>query len=238
MLTSNNFTDASLSGVGQILLTHEASFNSNTALGLDFATFWTDTRGNDGPRNPADGDAGDFIGVNSFIGANSPDVAADGSAVVAGVEQNFEFNDGDGRLDLVFGDVDTTGFTNRTVSFNYWISDLGFEAGDLLEVTLTDGVNNHVTTFGDVQLEANASADDGTANWRTQDFDLEALGLTGNTITLTISVDNNANDENIFVDNILFAGDVNGATIPEPPAWILAALAVPAALMLRRRRVA
>jgi len=186
------------------------SASSTNGEGLDFQTFWTDTRGNEGPLSG--NESGDFIGVNSFSGSNAPDVSADGTAVSSGNEQNFEFNDGDGRLDLVFDPIDVSSFSNRSFRFNYWINNTGFESDDAFLVSLSDGINTAtVLDFGESELEANGSADDGSANWKTVSFDLESAiastGLDPSNVNLTISADTNAGSENIFVDDILFEGD-------------------------------
>lgn len=201
-------------------LTNLGSFNNNSNNGLTFETFWFSTRSNVlGPKEGTE--SGDNIGVNSFTGTNAPNVAADGIAVASGIEHNFEFNDGDGRLDLTFATLNLSNYTNRFLTFNYWIANTGYESDDSFQVTLSDGTNTQtVLNFGELQLEANASADNGTANWKTFSLDLDSLitsGL-GENITLTISVDTNAGDENIFVDNILFTGDAteggNGGNSP------------------------
>ena len=58
--------------------------------------------------------------------------------------------------------------------------------------------------FGETELEANVSPDDGSANWNSVNFDLDAAlaGGLGEIVTLTIAVDTNSGSENIFVDNI------------------------------------
>ena len=208
----NAFTTDQLASGAQ--LTNLGSLNTDSSNGLTFATFWTDTRGvGSGPVTPSS-DSSDFIGVNSFTGGNSPDVAADGTSVSSGVEHNFEFNDGDGRLDLVFEAVDVSGEIDRILSFDYWIADTTYESDDGFFFTLSDGTNSQTfLNFGETELEANSSADDGSANWNSITVDLDDLidnqGF-GETLTLTVSVDTNASSENIFVDNILFAGDADG----------------------------
>ncbi len=202
--------------------------------GMDFATFWgADTRGiGTGPVEIGN-DTSDFIGANSFSGSNSPDVGPGGTAVGTGVEQNFEFNDGDGRLDLVFEPVDTDGFTDRALSFNYWINDTSWETDDFFSASISDGVNN-VTLFvwGDTDLDANVSADDGTDNWGLHSFDLEDLisngRLAADGLILTISVDNSSSSENMFVDNVAFTG------IPAPSS--VALLGLGGLVAARRRR--
>ncbi len=190
----------------QELLTNASASNIG-GDGLDFQTFWTDTRGNPGPLNPSE--SGDFIGVNSFTGTGAPNVAPDGTTVASGIEQNFQFNDGDGLLDLVFESVDLSGFTNRIFSFNFWINDTTYESSDTFSYTISDssGFSETFLNFSEAELEANISPDDGTANWNLETLDLEALiasGLDETDVNLTISVDTSAGVENIFVDNILF----------------------------------
>jgi len=222
---SQTFTADSFVGSGT--LTNAGSMNS-AGGGMDFVTTWTDTRGNNGPLDGSE--SGDFIGVNSFAGSNSPDVAPDGTAVASGVEHNFEFNDGDGRLDLTFAAVDATGFTDVGVSFNYWITDTGYETGDTFSAMLSDGSGSvSIFSWDDVALEANVSADDGTANWGLMSIgNVETLGLDLSNLILTISVDNNSGSENIFVDNINVSG------VPTPGA--LALMGIAGLAGMRRRR--
>lgn len=218
-LTGSTFTTDSLPSGGQ--LTNTGSFNVGGA-GLGFQTFWFDTRGEGtGPVTPSN-DSSDFIGVNTFSGSNAPNVAPDGTPVSSS-ERNFEFNDGDGRLDLVFEALNISGFSDRALRFNYWINSTGYESDDAFFFTLSDGTNSQTfLNFGEPELESNASPDDGNANWKTATINLDDLisGGFGETLTLTISVDTNAGDENIFVDNIEFLADFvddggNGGNGPE-----------------------
>ncbi|MDJ0842948.1 ExeM/NucH family extracellular endonuclease [Crocosphaera sp.] len=211
-LLSDQYTFTSDSLLSGTSLNNLGSFNTNSNQGLVFETFWFDTRGNG--NGPAVGsESGDNIGVNSFTGSNAPNIAADGTTIASGIEHNYQFEDGDGRLDLVFQSVDLSNYNNRFLSFNYWIADTGYESNDFFIVTLSDGNNSQtVLNFSEIELETNASADNSTANWNTFNLDLDNLinnGL-GNNLSLTISVDTNAASEKIFVDNILFTGDESG----------------------------
>lgn len=207
--------------------------------GLDFRTFWTETRGLAGPV--ADNEAGpDFIGVNSFSGSNAPDVAADGTPVGAGSEHNFEFNDGDGLVELIFQSVDISGFVNTMLSFDFWINDTGFEGtsgtgGPDIFAVLLDDISGETSllTFNDQDLESFASADDGSANWSNLTASLSTFGPS---VSLIIGVDNNAAAENVFVDNIVFSGDP-AVVVPLPAGLplMLGALGV-LGLAARRRR--
>jgi len=191
-------------------LTNAGSVNTG-GPGLDFVTLWYDTRGTGvGPKDGSE--SGDFIGVNAFAGANAPDVAPDGTPVAAGTEHNFEFNDGDGRLDLVFETVDMTTYADRRLSLAWWINDTGYESTDSFTITLTDGTDTvTLSAFGETELEAGAAADDGTANWTTLTVDLEPLiagGLDAGSLGLVVSVDTNAGSETVFLDDVAFtAGD-------------------------------
>lgn len=200
-------------------LTNAGSRNIG-GLGLDFETLWFDTRGEgSGPVTPTS-DSSDFIGVNSFTGSGAPDVGPDGAPVSSGSQHNFEFNDGDGRLSLVFEAVDVSGSENRQVRVDYWIADTGYESDDRLTFSVSDGVNESIfLDFGETDLEANASADDGSNNWRQATVDLDALidsqGF-GEQIALTVSVDSNSSSENVFIDNVVYESGVE----PPPPPTI------------------
>jgi hypothetical protein len=182
-----------------------ATMNAVPANGMTFVSVWNDTRG-EGMGPVTASDTSDFIGVNSFGGAGSPNVAADGTPVASGSEHNYQVNDADGRLDVVFDPIDLSGFSAIRFSMSYWINSTGYESGDLLRVTLGDGTTTAtLLSLTEPGLEQEASPDDGTANWRTLDVDVLALGLTDLTnVSLVVSVDVNAADENIFFDDVLF----------------------------------
>ena len=213
--------------VGSGTLTNSGASNAGGG-GMDFVTNWFETRGTTGPNDGNEGS--DFIGVNSFSGNNSPDVGPTGVAVASGVEHNYEFNDGDGRLELTFAAVDASGYTDVEVSFNYWITDTTWESNDFFSATLSDGVGSvSIFNWGELSLEANVSPDDGSNNWGLMSIsNVETLGLDMSNLILTISVDNNSGAENIFVDSI----SING--IPSPGAFAL--LGVAGLAGLRRRR--
>jgi len=198
--------------------------------GMDFLTLWTDTTVGDSEGGPvASNENSDFIGVNSFAGANSPDVAPGGALVASGVEHNFEFNDGDGLLALVFSPVDVSGFPNVEVSLNYWIRDTSWEMGDSFAIDVTDGVSTvNLLSFDETGLAANSSADDGTDNWKSFSADISALGL-GPNISLIVSTDNDSGTENMFIDNVVIE------SIPEPGSLLLMVFGV-ALLSLKRKK--
>jgi regulation of enolase protein 1 (concanavalin A-like superfamily) len=207
---SNSFTDDEVSSGSA--LTNASSFNS-TGTGLEaFQTIWVDTRGiGNGPRDGSE--SGDFIGVNDFGGGGAPDVGADGTSV--GTNKNFQFNDGDGELQLQFSTVDVSGFTNRALSLNYWINDTGYESNDRFRVVISDGVTTvTLLDFGEAGLEGNASADNGSANWNNLSINLDdviANNSLGNNLTIGIYVDTNSGSENVFVDDIAITGTEGSA---------------------------
>lgn len=209
-------------------LTNSGSQNANPALGMTFNTTWVDTRGNGTGPVTASADTSDFIGVNSFSGSNAPNNSPTGTPVASGSEHNFEFNDGDGRLDLTFDPVDTTGFTSRELDLAYWVAPTGFESDDSLVITLSDGITTEtLLSLGEVGLEAVGGGAEGP--WVLLNVDIDALGL-GPMLTLVVSVDNNSGSENIFVDDIQISG------VPEPSTLVLIGLGGLGWLAVGRRR--
>jgi uncharacterized repeat protein (TIGR01451 family) len=192
-------------------LTNSSSINSDASMGMTFETFWVDSRAQ-GTGPVIGGDVSDFIGVSSDDGVGAPDVSPDGTAVATGTEQNFRFNDGDGRLELIFDSVDLSYFENRTFSLNYWINDDDYETDDFFVITISDGTNTHTAiNFSEADLEANESLDDGSMNWKSLSVDMENLiatqGFTESNIILTITADTGAAVESIFIDKVQFVGD-------------------------------
>lgn len=232
----NALSDAGVPSFDQLpnggTLTNTGSFNAG-GPGLDFSTLWFDTRAdtNTGPVAPsAGGDTSDFIGVQSFTGSNAPNVAPDGSPVASGVEHNYEFNDGDGRVELWFETLNTSSYDNRTLALNFWIPPSGYEADDFMKIVLEDGTNSYVLLdYADPNIDNNTSADDGTANWKTLAVNIDSLGAGAN-LTLKVMFDTNSSSENLFIDNVTFEGRL----IPTPGAGALLGLAGLAAA--RRRR--
>ena len=201
-------------------LTNDGSFNAS-GPGLLFDTYWFQTRVNlNGPRVPTGQTgaetSGDFIGVNAATVNGLPTLSPGGAAVGAAGDHNFEFNDGDGRLDLVFEPVDVSGYQDRQLRFHYWVVDDSYETGDSFTATLSDGVNS-VTVLNLVNAAVGPEG-----SWVLITVDLEPLiqlGTLDEILTLTISVDTNANTETVAIDNVAFLADVFGGplerTIPE-----------------------
>ncbi|MCI0684044.1 MAG: hypothetical protein L0Y71_18195 [Gemmataceae bacterium] len=184
---------------------------------LLYESFWFDTRGvTNGPVTNVDGDTSDFIGANSFAGANAPNQNPNGASfgfVSGGVGQyNYEFSDSDGRIDIVFNPVDTTGFTGRTVSFAYWVNGLGttaYEGLDSLSATVTDGTNSAtIINLNAAGLEAAKTTDETASGWHVASFAVPDGW--GSSLSLTISGDTDEADENIFIEDVVFGREIPG----------------------------
>jgi 2',3'-cyclic-nucleotide 2'-phosphodiesterase (5'-nucleotidase family) len=132
-------TDTFPAGTEDAALSNGGSSYVGGVDGIGFATFWTDTRGNSGPVDPGTEGGNDFIGVNSFSGTNAPDTGPDAVPVGTGVQQNFQFNDGDGLLSLIFEPVDLSLASGALeLRLSYWINDTGYEGGDTFSVIVRD----------------------------------------------------------------------------------------------------
>ncbi len=211
-------------------LTNAASMNVG-GPGLDFQTYWFDTRSLGTGPVLSSSDTSDFVGVNSFSGFNAPSVSANGTPVAAGVEHNFEFNDADGKLALTFEALDISGFNTRELSLDVWVNSTGFESTDAFTISLEDTSQSiDLLTWGESELEGNGG------DWVSVDFDLDAAvanhGLDASSISLVVGSDTNASSENIFVDNILFTG--NTVDVPAPATFWLVALGLMGLARARR----
>lgn len=207
---ANAFTSDELT-TGQALTNGGANHTSTGPTDLGFTSIWNATRSNE--TGPISGEtSGDFIGVNNFTGSGAPNVAADGTAVAEGVETNFEFNDTDGEVALTFDAVDLTGHSDIALTLDYWIADTGYESDDAFTVSITDGtVTVALLSLGEPELEAQVSADDGSANWQSFGLNIDSIitdnGMDATQIQLVVAADTNSGSENIFVDNIKFESD-------------------------------
>ncbi|WP_133469906.1 ExeM/NucH family extracellular endonuclease [Paraglaciecola marina] len=218
IIAEQNFNGLSSDGTYTTEAVTDGTALSNTGAfniggdDLDFQTYWFDSRSvGDGPIDTSEGsDGSDFIGVNSYNATNSPDVSAAGVPIADGIEHNFEFNDTDGRLDVVFEEVDVSGYENRQLTINYWINEDTFESDDFFTVSISDGTSNiELYSVSETVLQNLSNGDAGVASeWQTLTVDLDDLISTnslGETLTLTVSADINSGNENIFFDDVLFS---------------------------------
>ncbi|MEL6329373.1 MAG: hypothetical protein AAFR38_06895 [Planctomycetota bacterium] len=196
---------------------------------LGFDTFWIDTRGVGTGPVTATSDTSDFIGANSFTGFGAPVESFDGVAYAAFSEYNYEFNDGDGRVEARFDSVDASGFSDVRLSIDYFVANTGFESDDLFEIILSDGSNSQtILSLSEPGLEAANPGVTDRSGWFRIDFDISASGLDLSSLQLTVAVDTNSGSENVFIDNVAFTG------IPTPGAAV--ALGLGGLVAARRRR--
>ncbi len=196
-------------------LTNVGSFNQG-GPGLDFVTFWT-TSGRIGPTDQIL-DTEDAIGVNSFSGSNAPNVSPDGALVLSGLQHNFVMNDTDGFLDLRLEPIDVSGFTDRILTFSYWIAPEAIYGGsglqqDKFEVFLGTATSRAAAKALDLrptQLNDQRSVDNGTNNWQSVEIDLEPLisefNLNPSALYIMLSPQFDGEQESIFIDNIEVTG--------------------------------
>ncbi len=242
---STQNSDTFPAGSAEQALTN-ASSSSVAGSGLDdFSTLWTDTRGNEGPvyASGPGGDSADFIGVNHYSGTNAPNIAADGTPVSEGSEHNFEFNDGDGRLSLVFDPVDLSAATgNRALRLDYWINDTTYESDDRFQVILRDSTGGSsqqlVGTVSTVsfyyQLDGGPAVLIGTDSDGSDGFSVDFVpSAAGNYQFYSVATDDDGNVESAptYADASAAVapappGDPEDGDIPFLPAWALWLLAM------------
>lgn len=181
---------------------------------------WVDYDGADGSmafnawyfntRNSSGLVDGDYVGVTSFTGSGV-------GAYTDGV-QGYQFSDTDGYMEIQFGSVDLSSWTNVKLTFDIFVQSTGWETSDHFAF----GMNG-----SDLYSTAGSDIDDlGLEGlWTSFEYDLGDLASGA----LSIGLDSNAANEAIFIDNIVFSGDY----IPAPGALALLAIA---GLAARRRR--
>ena len=135
---------------------------------------------------------GDFAGVTNFTGQVGS--FTNGS-------QGYQFNDTDGRHTLTFDSVDISNFQNVTVSLDYFINSTTWESNDVITIIVNTDVGSFEildTTESDVDdLNIEGAFTTGIAN----------IPDAATTAQLIVSLDSNANDENLYIDNLLVEGD-------------------------------
>lgn len=184
--------------------------SSNAGAGLNgYSTTWIDTR--DIITGPVTADeTEDAIGVNYAtdlvsITGPMPQVGPDRTTpVAAGVEQNFVLNDGDGTLVLTFESVNLSGLSDPGLSFYYWMAPMGYEDGEGLTVSISDGTTTvNVIEWGDTDLEQRNAP---PTVWHLEVVDLadHLDGLNQSNIVLSFAFDSDGAEETLFLDEIMF----------------------------------
>ncbi len=168
----------------------QAPVNHTAAGGeLGFSSYYTST----GSTGLTDGD---FVGVTDYTPVY-------GGSFTDGT-QGFQMQDTDGIMTTTFDAVDISGYTTVAVSVDLFVKADAWEAADAIRIwvavdggTEIDLLNTTGSDIDDLGIEG---------AWRTETADLSGYS----TATLHISLESNAANETIWVDNVRFEGDVTG----------------------------
>lgn len=149
---------------------------------------------------------GDFVGASSFTG--------DVTAYTDGL-QGYQLSDIDGNMTLTFDPVDFTGFENNTVSIDYFVNGTGYEGDGTLNESGSDRMRIYVRDLtNNTEIEI----------LNTEGSDINDLMIEDTWITGTVSVPNdamvqvvvevrtNSGSETLYLDKLLFQGDVAAPT--------------------------
>jgi len=222
-LSANNTSTTDMIASG-MALTNLGAF-STSGSGINFKSYWIDTRGvTTGPVTVMF-DTQDFIGVNAFAGANAPNVSPANVPYNSGTEHNFEFNDIDGRLELRFSPINLSDFNQIQFSLDYWINDTGYESEDAFQIQVWDG-SKMITVLNllEADLEGMSPGDAGDASeWNSFSINLSNIiasnNLNSQSVSIVVTSDTNAGVENIFIDNLLITGISTITPIPTLSQW-------------------
>ncbi|MCI4662926.1 MAG: ExeM/NucH family extracellular endonuclease [Neomegalonema sp.] len=153
-------------------------------LGYDLT--WENTRSDVGISD------GDYIGVTNF--ATDVGTFTDGS-------NGYEFQDADGKLILTFNPIDVSGYTNVSLTLDYFVKETGWETDDLISITVK-------TDAGDVTILDTAGQDiDELAIEAAWQNGVAAIPDAATTAQLVVELDSNSASETMYVDNIVVTGD-------------------------------
>lgn len=142
---------------------------------------------------------GDFWGIGGSIGSISPSPATGGSNLWAIQDLNNPDGGSAAGGTLSFPAINTTGYANFTVSFDYNVS--GFDNGDDIEAQVTvDGVAQPI------EVVVDGFSNFSTPGWQTYSFSWTPAA--GN-ISFEIFVSQNGDGDQGAIDNIMLSGNLS-----------------------------
>ena len=193
--TGSKYTDTLGSGTSHTLVNNSGEAPVNyTATGgeLGFSSYYTST-GGEGLTD------GDYVGVTAYTPVYGGSFT-DGS-------QGFEMQDTDGIMATTLDAADISGYTTVTASADLFVKADAWETADAIRIWVTvdggteiDLINTTGRDIDDLGIEG---------SWMTVTADLS--GYT--TATFHVSLEANAANETIWVDNIQFIGDATGGSV-------------------------
>ncbi len=143
---------------------------------------------------------GDFVGVTDFTG--------DVSAYTDGAN-GFQLSDPDGTMITEFDVVDLAGFSNNSVSVDYFINGTGYEGDGTLNESGSDRMRIYVrdlTNGTEIDILNTEGSD-------IDDLNIEDTWITGSVnvpddvmVQLVVESRTNSSSETLYLDNILFEG--------------------------------
>lgn len=162
--------------------------------------FETIYQGPDSKMGPAANESGDNIGVNNSI-ASGPKLSPSDLSVSGG-DYNFKFNDADDILQLIFDEVDLSGFTSIQWNLKFWLNETSYENADHIKFFISDGSSELV--LRNLTSDSLTLLPQGRWNVFTSTISdhIQFNLMNKQNIKFIIEVSNNANDENIFIDDV------------------------------------
>lgn len=162
-----------------------------------FETFYF---GPESKMGPAANESGDNIGVNNSI-ASGPKLSSSDLSVSGG-DYNFKFNDADDILRLTFEEVDLSESKSIKWNLRFWINETTYENADHITFLISDGSTEIILR----NLTSDSLSLLPQDNWNlftnVIDDHLRISEFNSAKVQFIIEVSNNANDENIFIDDV------------------------------------
>ena len=197
--TGGQYTDT-----GDASVAHDLINNTDEAP-VDF-TQVADEIGFDARYEPYDTPSegltdGDFVGVTNFTG--------DVTTYTDGV-QGYQLSDSDGNMIVEFDAIDFSGFTNNTISVDYYVNETGYEGDGTVNESSSDRIRIYVkdeTNNTEIDILNTEGSD-------INDLSIEGAWITGTatipddvTATLVVEVRTNSGSETVYLDNIKYEGE-------------------------------